>query len=639
MSAAFAGTVVHPAAASAPELSEARLPRAVEAIGEHFEVREYIDGRRTTEKLFDVRGVATPYRHYTILTEYLIQRSRFRGGNVLATEAESAAELPPLNELFGQPDNITHSLEQSLPFLGRLDLGFSQLVGPKREITAAELQGRARRFSDRRGVRQILNGRQVEVEEIREVDADATGDDPGSLVEVRYHEIKETESEGVERPDGIRKKFGQKHDHAIIEAQEIVESMNVGIAVPEGVAEELAWPTGQMQPLGLAIAEKDPLAVPDGIAESLSLNEQLTQPLAVVTGLLVRAGNEAVVKLEIPELILDPVSQPIGHGGARAVSVQHSVTAELLSGQPEVNTVTGPQAATTSYAHEEQLGVQQPETREQKSPVSHQEHVTALAGATSAPEALSALHTNSWKAGDVTTGNTSEAVEDAHVPDPVAQEVFTRTSEKYYADPRLDDELENRGLDDRERNVRGLEPHNFEHGDLEHRDPEHYEVDHSELKDSELKKGGITQSGPENSAAHPAAGGLFLGDNVPANPLNDLGSGGTGWKDLLHAQRLELLDVIFRNNAAPKDDDVRRLLLLQKLEDIGEQGHVGSGENTQSDAVDVFLNRRTHNHLRGLVESGIDDLHSGITQGAGDDLRSPIMAIEPGLGDENTDWG
>jgi hypothetical protein len=35
--------------------------------------------------------------------------------------------------------------------------------------------------------------------------------------------------------------------------------------------------------------------------------------------------------------------------------------------------------------------------------------------------------------------------------------------------------------------------------------------------------------------------------------------------------------------------------------------------------------------LGGLVEAGVDDLHPGVAQGAGDDLGAPVVAVEPDL--------
>ncbi len=42
-------------------------------------------------------------------------------------------------------------------------------------------------------------------------------------------------------------------------------------------------------------------------------------------------------------------------------------------------------------------------------------------------------------------------------------------------------------------------------------------------------------------------------------------------------------------------------------------------------------------HLRRLVQAGVDDLHPGVAQRGGDDLGAAVVAVETGLGDENSD--
>ena len=38
-----------------------------------------------------------------------------------------------------------------------------------------------------------------------------------------------------------------------------------------------------------------------------------------------------------------------------------------------------------------------------------------------------------------------------------------------------------------------------------------------------------------------------------------------------------------------------------------------------------------------LVQPGVDDLHARVAQRAGDDLRAAVVAVEPGLGDDDAD--
>ena len=58
----------------------------------------------------------------------------------------------------------------------------------------------------------------------------------------------------------------------------------------------------------------------------------------------------------------------------------------------------------------------------------------------------------------------------------------------------------------------------------------------------------------------------------------------------------------------------------------------------QADDVHVFLQRGFGDHLGRLAQAGVDDLHAGVAQGAGDDLGAAVVAVEAGLGDQDTDF-
>ena len=40
--------------------------------------------------------------------------------------------------------------------------------------------------------------------------------------------------------------------------------------------------------------------------------------------------------------------------------------------------------------------------------------------------------------------------------------------------------------------------------------------------------------------------------------------------------------------------------------------------------------------LRRLPQAGVDDLHAGVAQRARDDLRAAVVAVEPRLGDDDS---
>ena len=73
----------------------------------------------------------------------------------------------------------------------------------------------------------------------------------------------------------------------------------------------------------------------------------------------------------------------------------------------------------------------------------------------------------------------------------------------------------------------------------------------------------------------------------------------------------------------------------QELDDPGDQGQVGAGEEGEPDRVGILLHHRLDHLLGGLVEAGVDHLEAAVAQGAGDDLGPPVVAVEPGLGDDH----
>ena len=60
------------------------------------------------------------------------------------------------------------------------------------------------------------------------------------------------------------------------------------------------------------------------------------------------------------------------------------------------------------------------------------------------------------------------------------------------------------------------------------------------------------------------------------------------------------------------------------------------GKNGQTDYVHVFLYRRLDYSLRLLVQAGVDDLHPGVAQSAGDNFRAAVVAVQARFGDENS---
>ena len=73
----------------------------------------------------------------------------------------------------------------------------------------------------------------------------------------------------------------------------------------------------------------------------------------------------------------------------------------------------------------------------------------------------------------------------------------------------------------------------------------------------------------------------------------------------------------------------------QELDHPGHQGQVRAREQGEPDGVGILLHHRLDHLLGGLVEPGVDDLEAAVAQGAGDDLGPPVVAVEPGLGDDH----
>jgi hypothetical protein len=60
---------------------------------------------------------------------------------------------------------------------------------------------------------------------------------------------------------------------------------------------------------------------------------------------------------------------------------------------------------------------------------------------------------------------------------------------------------------------------------------------------------------------------------------------------------------------------------------------VSTREKRESERVGVFLNNSLHDLLGGLMQAGIDNLKTGITQSPSDHFCAPIVTVEAGFGD------
>jgi hypothetical protein len=61
------------------------------------------------------------------------------------------------------------------------------------------------------------------------------------------------------------------------------------------------------------------------------------------------------------------------------------------------------------------------------------------------------------------------------------------------------------------------------------------------------------------------------------------------------------------------------------------------GENARPDHVDVLLDRDPDDLGRRPVQARVDDLHTGISQRARDDLDATVMTVETDLAEQDPD--
>jgi len=128
-----------------------------------------------------------------------------------------------------------------------------------------------------------------------------------------------------------------------------------------------------------------------------------------------------------------------------------------------------------------------------------------------------------------------------------------------------------------------------------------------------------------------------MGDAL-VNEVDDVLRRGAGEENFSDAGFFQRGDIGFGNNAADENGDVLHAFVMEQSHELGAEGVVCSGENGEADHVNVFLDGGGGDHLRGLAEAGVDDFHAGIAEGAGDDFGAAVVAIEAGLGDQDSDF-
>jgi hypothetical protein len=125
---------------------------------------------------------------------------------------------------------------------------------------------------------------------------------------------------------------------------------------------------------------------------------------------------------------------------------------------------------------------------------------------------------------------------------------------------------------------------------------------------------------------------VLVGDSF-VDEFDDVLRGSAGKENSGDADFFEFGDVGFRDDPAEKDGDVGHALLLEQLHELRADRVVRSRENGESNDVDVFLDGGSGDHLGGLAQAGVNDLHSGVAQSASDHFGTAVVTVEARLGD------
>src|SRR5229473_927866 len=126
--------------------------------------------------------------------------------------------------------------------------------------------------------------------------------------------------------------------------------------------------------------------------------------------------------------------------------------------------------------------------------------------------------------------------------------------------------------------------------------------------------------------------------NALVDEVDDVLCGSAGKKDFSDAGLFEGGDVGFGDDAADEDGDVGHAFVVEEFHELGADGVVRAGENREADDVDVFLDGGGGDHLRGLAQAGVDDLHAGVAKSAGDYFSAAVVAIQAGFGNQHSNF-
>ena len=130
---------------------------------------------------------------------------------------------------------------------------------------------------------------------------------------------------------------------------------------------------------------------------------------------------------------------------------------------------------------------------------------------------------------------------------------------------------------------------------------------------------------------------LFSGLDILSHPSDGVFYGGSRRENGFHSLFYKAKDILFRDDASSKDNNVFCAFLLEELDDSWEKVIVCTGQAGQPNPVHIFLDGRGYDLFWRLVKASIDDFEAGIPKSPRDDLRSTIMTVQSGFCDQNSD--
>src|SRR5438105_3347241 len=136
------------------------------------------------------------------------------------------------------------------------------------------------------------------------------------------------------------------------------------------------------------------------------------------------------------------------------------------------------------------------------------------------------------------------------------------------------------------------------------------------------------------SVALRAEGGITPLDELE-HATRRLGHLGAGPEDRLHARALEERPVARRDDATDGDYDVAGAEALELLHELGDERLVDAGLGGHTDHVHVVLDRLARDLLGRLEERADVDVEAEVGERRRDDLRAPVVAVLPDLGDQD----